>query len=67
MTKRRTGMAARTFDLNVPWRLSIRWLSVSPPQQLTPKKQTAPERVLAADPELARGYALLQRFRRLVA
>ena len=49
-----------------PRRRSVRWLCLRPPDQLPPEEREALDRVLAEDPELATGYALLQRFRVLV-
>ncbi len=48
-------------------RLSVRWLCLCPPDQLDPQEHQALEGLLAEDPELAQGYALLQRFRILLA
>jgi transposase len=48
-------------------RLSVRWLCLRPPAQLEPEEQTTLRHLLDADPELAAGYDLLQRFRALVA
>jgi transposase len=47
-------------------RYNTRWLCLRPPNQLDAHERVALERLLAEDPEVARGYALLQRFRRLV-
>jgi transposase len=44
----------------------VRWLCLRPPDQLTPEEQTALERLLGEDTELATGYRLLQRFRKLM-
>src|SRR5438128_1759232 len=46
---------------------SVRWLCLRPPAQLETDEQAALDQVLAEDEEVARGYALLQQFRRLVA
>jgi transposase len=46
--------------------VSLRWLCLRPPEQLTSDEQTLLAGVLAEDADLARGYDLLQRFRRLV-
>jgi transposase len=46
---------------------SVRWLCLRPPAQLEPDEQVALDRVLAEDPEVARGYRLLQQFRQVVA
>jgi transposase len=48
-------------------RLSVRWLCLRPPTRLDTEEQTALRQLLEADPELARGYRLLQRFRALIA
>jgi transposase len=50
-----------------PRRLSVRWLCLRPPEQLDADEQTALQQLLAEDPELAAGHALLQRFRQVVA
>ncbi|HEX2185855.1 MAG TPA: ISL3 family transposase, partial [Chloroflexota bacterium] len=47
-------------------RQSLRWLCLRPPEQLSSDEQAALARVLAADADLARGYELVQRFRRVV-
>ena len=44
-------------------RLSLRWLCLRPPEQLSSDEQAALSRVLATDADLALGYELLQRFR----
>jgi len=46
--------------------VSLRWLCLRPPAQLTSDEQTLLAGVLAEDADLARGYDLLQRFRCLV-
>jgi transposase len=48
-------------------RASVRWLCLRPPDRLVPEEQTALERLLGEDTELATGYSLLQRFRKLMA
>jgi transposase len=48
-------------------RVNVGWLCLRPPEQLEAHEREALERVLAEDERLARGYALLQRFRHLVA
>lgn len=48
-------------------RYNTRWLCLRPADQLDADEHGALEQLLAEDPEVARGYALLQRFRRLVA
>jgi transposase len=48
-------------------RVSLRWLCLRPPEQLRADEQVLLQQALAEDGELATGYALLQRFRRLVA
>ncbi len=48
-------------------RRSLRWLCLRPSADLNPEEQAALEQVLAEDAELASGYALLQRFRKLIA
>jgi len=49
------------------WRYRVRRLCPTPPARLTAAEQAALDRVLADDPVLASGHALLQRFRGLVA
>jgi transposase len=46
---------------------AVRWLCLRPPDQLDVAEQEALARVLGADEEIARGYALLQRFRAVIA
>jgi transposase len=46
---------------------SVRWLCLRPPAQLEPDERVALDQVLAEDEEVARGYHLLQQFRRVVA
>jgi transposase len=41
----------------------VRWLLLRPPERLTTAEQSDLARVLAADPDLAAGHALAQRFR----
>jgi transposase len=48
-------------------RFNVRWLCLRPPQQLDEHEREALRHTLAADERVARGYDLLQRFRRLVA
>jgi transposase len=48
-------------------RVSLRWLCLRPPEQLKPAEHVALGQALAEDVELATGYALLQRFRHMVA
>ena len=48
-------------------RLSLRWLCLRPPEQLTSAERLLLDQVLADDSELATGHALLQRFRQLIA
>jgi transposase len=48
-------------------RLSARWLCLRPPTQLDPEESAALRQLLDADPDVAGGYDLLQRFRALVA
>jgi len=48
-------------------RLSARWLCLRPPEQLKDYERQALEQLLVDDSELAAGYQLLQRFRKLVA
>ena len=48
-------------------RYSVRWLCLCPPEQLDADEHAALDQVLAEDQEVARGYTLLQRFRRLMA
>lgn len=48
-------------------RRSTRWLCLRPPDQLSADEQAALRQFLAEDAGLACGYALLQRFRRIVA
>lgn len=47
-------------------RQNLRWLCLRPPEQLSSEEQAALARVLAADPDLACGYELVQRFRSVV-
>jgi transposase len=49
------------------WRYSVRRLCLTPPARLTAAEDDALDRLLADDPALACGHALLQRFRALVA
>jgi transposase len=44
-------------------RVSVRWLCLRPPDQLDRTEQTLLTQILAEDPGLAHGYAMLQRFR----
>lgn len=48
-------------------RLSVRWLCLRPPEQWEPHETTALQQVLADDPDLAVGHALVQRFRTVIA
>lgn len=48
-------------------RITVRWLCLRPPEQLDDDECAALQQVLDRDERLAAGYALLQRFRRLVA
>ena len=48
-------------------RYSVRWLCLRPPDQLATDEHAALDQVLAEDDELAKGYALLQQFRHVVA
>jgi transposase len=48
-------------------RVNVRWLCLRPPDQLEPYELDAPNDILEGDARLALGYALLQRFRRLIA
>ena len=45
----------------------MRWLCLRPPDQLDTNEHAALDQVLAEDDELAKGYALLQQFRHVVA
>jgi transposase len=47
-------------------RLSLRWLCLRPPDQLRPDEQAVLTEALAADADLARGYALLQQCRAVI-
>lgn len=47
-------------------RLSVRWLYLRPPEQLDAEERGALQQLLAEDEPLARGHALVQRFRQLV-
>lgn len=47
-------------------RLSMRWLCLKPPEKLKADERVLLERLLAQESELALGYDLLQRFRRLM-
>ncbi|HZQ99208.1 MAG TPA: ISL3 family transposase, partial [Chloroflexota bacterium] len=49
------------------WRSRVRRLCLTPPARLTAAEHGALDRLLAEDPVLADGHALLQRFRALVA
>ncbi|HZQ97843.1 MAG TPA: ISL3 family transposase [Chloroflexota bacterium] len=49
------------------WRYRVRRLCLTPPARLTAAEHEALDRLLADDPVLADGHALLQRFRALVA
>lgn len=46
---------------------AVRWLCLRPPERLDAAEQEALAHVLASDEEVARGYALLQRFRTVIA
>jgi transposase len=48
-------------------RVNVRWLCLRPPAQLEPYERDALTEILDGDDRLATGYALLQRFRRLIA
>lgn len=48
-------------------RLSMRWLCLKPPKDLKPKEKVLLNQLLAQDADLATGYQLLQRFRRVIA
>jgi transposase len=48
-------------------RFNVRWLCLRPPEQLDEHEREALRQTLATDERIARGYDLLQRFRRLVA
>jgi len=48
-------------------RYSVRWLCLRPPEQLDVDEHAALDQVLAEDNEIAKGHALLQQFRRVVA
>lgn len=48
-------------------RFNVRWLCLRPPEQLDEHERQALRQALANDERIARGYELLQRFRRLVA
>lgn len=48
-------------------RRSTRWLCLRPPDQLSADEREALQQFLAEDVDLAHGYDLLQRFRRIVA
>jgi transposase len=47
-------------------RSSVRWLCLRPPDQLDPRETTLLNHILAANPLLARGHDLLQRFRQVL-
>jgi transposase len=47
-------------------RLSRRWLCLRPPERLTTDERAVLAQVLAADADLAHGYELVQRFRRVL-
>ncbi len=46
---------------------TLRWLVLRPPESLKPDEKAVVDRFLAQSPEVARGYALTQQFRKLVA
>jgi transposase len=48
-------------------RVNVRWLCLRPPDQLEPYELDALHDILEGDERLALGYALLQRFRRVIA
>src|SRR5579859_5353217 len=48
-------------------RVNVRWLCLRPPDQLEPYELDALRVILEGDERLALGYALLQRFRRVIA
>jgi len=48
-------------------RFRLRWLCLRPPDQLDAPEHAALDQTLADDAELATGYALLQRFRTVIA
>jgi transposase len=45
----------------------MRWLCLKPPKDLKPKEKVLLNQLLAQDADLATGYQLLQRFRRVIA
>ena len=47
-------------------RFSVRWLCLRPPDQLKPEEQSALQQILDDDADLAAGYRLLQRFRKVI-
>jgi transposase len=47
-------------------RVNVRWLCLRPPNQLEPRECDALQEILNEDEQLAAGYDLLQRFRRLI-
>ena len=61
----RTPDAPRPFALSR--RINVRWLCLRPPDQLEPYELDALRDILDGDERLALGYALLQRFRRVIA
>ena len=61
----RTPDAPRPFALSR--RINGRWLCLRPPDQLEPYERDALRDILDGDERLALGYALLQRFRRVIA
>jgi len=74
--------ASRTLLINTlkPWRpprpsqrekhlqkkATLRWLVLRPPESLKPDEKHALDQFLAANPDVGRGHALAQQFRRLV-
>lgn len=47
-------------------RLNVRWLCLRPPEKLDADETKLLAQILAADPDLAQGHDLLQRFRQMV-
>jgi len=47
-------------------RFSVRWLCLRPPDQLNLEEQSALQQILDEDADLAAGYRLLQRFRKVI-
>jgi transposase len=62
----RPSRAERQRQRRQTRRRSVRWLCLCPPDALEPEEQLALQHLLAGDVEVARGHALVQRFRQIV-